>query len=60
MLYIKKNDGKTTSTAICDKCGNGLTWENNTSISRMEHVLRNKHGWNVGKAHICEKCKGAR
>lgn len=56
MLYITKKEGKTTSTAICDKCGEGFSWDGNISLTRMEYLLR-KRAWRVGKQHICDKCK---
>jgi len=56
MFYITKKDGKTTSTAICDTCGNGFVWECNLSFTRMEKITRG-NGWSIGKKHTCPKCK---
>jgi len=59
MLEITKTNGETTSMALCDECGNGYSWSVNISFSKMEWILREKHGWKTGKRHICEKCEAA-
>jgi len=55
MLTIEKNNGETKSEAICDRCGEGLTWHTNAPLSRMEYYTR-KQGWSAGKRNLCPTC----
>jgi len=55
MICIRKENGKTTTHAICDTCGTGNLWECNISISRTEQFLR-AYGWKIGKQHLCKTC----
>jgi hypothetical protein len=57
LVCIRKQGGKTTANAFCDKCGNGFEWGGHISVTRIEWILRKSHGWTTGKQHLCEKCR---
>lgn len=56
MICIVRKGGMTTSAAYCDKCGCGVQWQANVSISQVEKCLRRK-GWSAGIKHVCVNCK---